>query len=494
MQSSTEHEHGTGTNGSPVATHSQDSGEGALTSTLSRNGQVPTKGEAKICILIEGLRPPEHTGFAIERSSRPIPATDQSSGSASSNASSGGEGSPHFGIVITPMTTLSHDRRRLLAPATRHGDRAGTSAPHFKESRARTKRTEQEYEYRVRSLYKQSTKERTIDPQQPVVVSPMEMVQDLVQRAVNLAPGTWCLYRAALLWHLAANRDRYQIYEDAYQLLASTLRPPTGIPVTSAKPGNACGRRYATKRTIPEKDLVKLLNTLCAMNRTVNWGARVQYWLMAGLASGARPCEWERASWLDDAKLVLCLPNAKRKRAAPTWDLVGEGKTIHDIERDQPDLIRPGEEHDPSTAVRNVPIDFANTLGRLLIDLHLKSLQSYMAEHANNANAFRTYYNNCRQVLWKACKRAFKGKKFYSLYVMRSQFAANKKAEYDLQTVAELMGHSSTRVTMSSYGPRRAAHTHTHTHTHGVVSESQVSSAATPATNRQRSWAGRPRP
>lgn len=428
-----------------------------ITNDQATTGGSRADGELPVETGVEPERRPGLPSIEIRNSGAPFPGMPWSSESG-------------VGIAIMPPATLANGRlRSLIAPP----ENSEPEDSPDQGSRARTRKTEREYETRVRSLYKRSVKKRTIDPELPAVVSPMDVVEDYMQEAINQSPASWRLYRAALLWHLATHRDRHQIYEDAYQLLASTRRAPGPNPGSGGSEGKR-QRPRPQKKTIPEADLIKLINVLGAMNRTVNWGARVQYWLIAGLSSGARPSEWERAGWLDDRKLVLCLPNAKRKRSAPIWGIVADGKTIHDIERDQPDLIQPGAELDPSTAVRNVPIDFDDAFGRLNIDLHLDSLHSFMAENADKADPFKTYYDRCREVLRLACHRAFKGKKMYSLYVMRSQFAANKKAVNDLRTVADLMGHSSTRVTMGSYGPRRAAHSRGR----GVMSERHASSAS----------------
>lgn len=353
---------------------------------------------------------------------------------------------PAVGIAITPAVGAANSRLSALL-----------STPATGESLARTKKTEQEYQTRVASLYKRSIKQRTIDPQQPALVSPLDVVKDYMEAAVNHTPASWRLYRAALLWHLASNRDKDPIFEEAYQLLAATRRAPGRQPDPDRDDQQQ--RPRSEKKTIPEADLAKLLSVLGSMNRTVNWGARVQYWLLAGLSTGARPIEWKNAAWLDGDKLVLCLSTAKRKQAQPLYRVLREGETVHDIERNRPEAIEPGTAHDASTQVRNIPIDPDDTRGRMHIDLHLASLQEFLAENQDKADPFKAYYDMCRRVLWMACQRAFKGRKLYSLYVMRSQFTANKKAVLDLRSVADLLGHgATTRRTMGNYGARRAAH------------------------------------
>ena len=49
---------------------------------------------------------------------------------------------------------------------------------------------------------------RSVDPRLPVVVTPVEVVMDLIDagRALNYAQSTWVLYRASMLWHLAPDQ------------------------------------------------------------------------------------------------------------------------------------------------------------------------------------------------------------------------------------------------------------------------------------------------
>ena len=138
--------------------------------------------------------------------------------------------------------------------------------------------------------------------------------------------------------------------------------------------------------------------------------------------------------------------------------MVRPGQTIHDVEADNPELIKAGSRLDESTLVRNVPIEDGD---RLYINLHLGSVNDYINKVPSQEPQarFDAYYNMCRNLLREACLRTFEGKEMYSLYVMRSQFAANMKAELPLEDVAALMGHEKTgKTTKSNYGPRRAAH------------------------------------
>lgn len=98
----------------------------------------------------------------------------------------------------------------------------------------------------------------------------------------------------------------------------------------------------------------------------------------------------------------------------------------------------------------------------LCVEAHLNSLQAELVHHMSNGltkeAAMKRYYDMARKTLALACKRAWHGRKSYSLYSARSQFAANAKAEMPLTAVAGLMGQNNTRKTQGNYAPRSAAY------------------------------------
>lgn len=327
--------------------------------------------------------------------------------------------------------------------------------------RMRAPGTEIDYANRVGHLYRASIQARTQDPTLPANVSPETVVADLIKSTFGPQPtrshASWNLYRAALLWHLSTKRADGEAYQRAYAMLAATKRPP-GKRAGAAADDSTRARQQKPRRSIPEQDLSLLLDTLVTMNRSACWGARTQYWLRAGLATGVRINEWAGTSWADTHRQALLVPNSKRKLAAPAFHQpLADGQTVHDLA-----LEGRAKDADPTRpSMRVVPVDVHD---RMFVDLHIQSLHAFIvkqgaASSVDAASAFRKYYDNCRKTLHAACQRAFRGRRSYSLRVMRGQFAANAKSENPLSAVSELMGHeSSGRTTMGNYGHRSKAH------------------------------------
>lgn len=329
------------------------------------------------------------------------------------------------------MVLLKHEIEQMCGPST-----------------ARTRETEFQYLDRVHKFIRDAKAKRAPDPETDVIITPMDLVDDLFEKADSLAANSWKTYRSALLWYLAVKRKVAPAYEEAY----------TRVAAAATKPAPAPTRERSTRKppkSISEAHFTTLVAQLSTMNRHSGWGTRTQYWLHAAIATGARPQEWVGAGWAEPGSGLLRLNNAKRKIAKPS-QLGGTGKTIHDVESATPELIDPGLLLDPERDFRTVPIDAKD---RLWVGQHLSALAAYTATRPELSalKAYKAYYNVCRSVLTDACHRAFAGKRLYSLYVMRSQFASNKKAVLPLDEVAALMGHESDKTTRSFYGRRKDA-------------------------------------
>jgi len=130
--------------------------------------------------------------------------------------------------------------------------------------------------------------------------------------ASSRAPATKSKYVSALLWALRRTGmiPQGSARDHALRVLASFKK--------SKQRKTFVARARKSGRHIPETDLSAILTALESGRKTPeNWASKTQAWLTSGIASGARPGEWEQAFWLDREQGVLRLPNLKLKTHVP---------------------------------------------------------------------------------------------------------------------------------------------------------------------------------
>lgn len=405
----------------------------------------------------------------------PINSLDQTAQVAGTTNSEGPE--KEHQIVFDAASGRTNQALLRLNAGRKFGrNKKGDGAP-------RTAKTESQYTERVRGLYLRSTDSRTIDPQNPVQPSPMDLVDDLISSAVGVpghpyrAPSSFALYRSALLWFMHSKIQTSKEFAEAYKKLAATKHP--------------AGTKKAKKSKVVFKgnDFSMIINTLGTLNnRGQIWGSATAYWLQAGVACGARTSEWVGTSWLNRENLELLIPNSKRKFSPPAFAKMNNhpgATTIYEIEIEEQlmqqattgaaeeDLEDDDDDDEIVTSEFNISTGNGRDLGldshrvvtvdrndAVFVDLQLnameRGIQEKMKEGISRQEAFDRYVNMVRRTLRKACSIAFRGTRYYRLYNTRSQFAANKKVDHPLGIVASMMGHVDTRTTMSSYGSRAA--------------------------------------
>lgn len=156
---------------------------------------------------------------------------------------------------------------------------------------------------------------REINPDEPVQITPLDLVEDWLLTVGSCRPQTANTQRSALLWAIAQSQEPG--WKEALNRL--NLNKQEGPSRTYSDEDLESNRRSrAPGRMIPEADLHILLNRLASRGE---WGARSQWFLMAGIASGARPVEWPDADWVDEEKTVLRIYTAKVK-ARNAWHKV----------------------------------------------------------------------------------------------------------------------------------------------------------------------------
>lgn len=316
----------------------------------------------------------------------------------------------------------------------------------------------------------------------PAFVTPAAVVAE-IDSDPTIATGTKMTYRSAVVW--ALERSGFEFYEEdriegikavrAFNPRQSRSRSDVPELVT---------RRYRTRgRSIPEEDLGPLLNALLSTKSSkTEWAAKTTTWLNAGIATGARPGEWETAYWLDFDRRILRLPNSKLKKQAPfNWSYVparlmsraetdliemasreeaspADESVLHNelVERnlrffnvaesrtdrnnevalDTLRRLRAWELHNASLAWRDIEVSY-RWVGA--VNAHLTHVQEYLA--GGSDHTFQRLFNGCRAALAAACKRAFPDGRMYSLYDTRSTAAANMQESMGADRAALVMGH-----------------------------------------------------
>lgn len=319
---------------------------------------------------------------------------------------------------------------------------------------------------------------RNIDPD---FVSIEDLIEDL-RTDPALAVGTKNTYRAAIVWALNQPDMGFSVeVRDKGLEIARAYNPRLGT-----EQAIQVRRSRVSARAIPEQDLGPLLNGLLAARTTPqNWAAKTTAWLNAGIATGARPGEWETAYWFDRGRHILRLPNSKlKKQPFFNWRFIPE-RLLNRADADLatmagadltnvPAVLDAAERHaelistnlaffDQAEAMADINNEVAiENLRRLrawelrnaglawrdvevpyrwvgAVDAHLTSLQQYLA--GGGEQTFDRYSNGCRAALRAACLRAFPDGKLYSLYDTRSTAAANMKATVGPEIAAMVMGH-----------------------------------------------------
>lgn len=309
--------------------------------------------------------------------------------------------------------------------------------------------TEKSYDGHVDALIKYSVTKRTDYWEEPALISFKILIDDFIERQ-DLSNGTKRTYRAALLWFMKGYPGKsHQDMLDLERL--EELALPKGRRTGGSKP-----------KCISEEDYLKLVKEIEDQGRGSIWAQRTLLWMHAGIDTGVRPSEWLNVQWVDDNEDVIRVVNGKRKLSEPAF-FRGKNRNEDSYIQGDDDGIYlecdPGERFDPET-YRDIQI--SDPFQRLDINRHLEELNAVVKPDlplSIREKEFEKYFNQCRQVIYRACKNIWNGKKWYSLYTFRKQYSANMKAAFGSDATAVLMGHSSKdSPSTASYGKANQAH------------------------------------
>lgn len=267
--------------------------------------------------------------------------------------------------------------------------------------------------------------------------SPKEMVDYLFNERARFRPNTFRMYRTALVWWFATLDVTHET-QSAWARLHEPL-PLRGYKDEKGNHGQTTlhSRRSSRKRTVSQAKLGKLLAELT--NRTENArtyverqrASELRYWLLAGLSTGLRPIEWSQAHWRDKEKGKLNVLTAKRKQG--NYPLPSIAHLSDD-------------EYMPMRVVT-----VTNREAVFWIDMHMRSVQAFLQSEGDN-KTFNRYYDNNRLYLRTVCQKLFPNDDSVTLYMLRGQFAANRKISgQPREELAQEMGCSK-HYTSAAYG------------------------------------------
>lgn len=278
-------------------------------------------------------------------------------------------------------------------------------------------------------------------------VLPIDLVEYLISRAPHLRPKTFINYRCGLLYWLGTLQETSETHHA--RLVLQVGVPKSGYKGPKPRSTSSLySSRSSRPRTFERRRFNRLIAELTKRSAptedsyTRRRPSELMVWLHAGLASGLRPVEWATAKWLDREKGELLVKTAKRKTDVNALPVIAG-------------LPPPPEKE------RIVQIDPND---RIWVEQHLVNVR----RHLLSGEPFESFYNNNRVYLWSVCRDLFgEGKPPFTLYMMRGQFAANRKRRgIPIGDVAASMG-CAPRVSSTYYGKRQYGHS-------SVMPETQV--------------------
>lgn len=271
------------------------------------------------------------------------------------------------------------------------------------------KSTEEQYSRIARQLLKRFAESKG----QPWNHGPIEVATWLKDEAEanKWARRTLGLYRRSLAWFMRQNGPIEAVNA------INDVRP-----LLSNRGHNTSGKKL---KKIPSDKMNRLLEHLNKSRNQLDHS--IEHWLLAGLASGLRPCEWDEAHlW----GLKLHVRNAKGNAVRANGD-----KRILEF-------VLPEHENE------------INSIRNLLEDIQ---------RWKESGNNFESFYASCRKRLYYVNNLLWpRSAQNISLYSTRHQFAADMKASgLTKNEIAALMGHASDESATIHYARRRSGHVKT---------------------------------
>lgn len=272
--------------------------------------------------------------------------------------------------------------------------------------------TEHAYLHRARNLL--FTIERETGEATPTAI-----FQWLLAKSKEIAPSTLRQYRSALLFYMSTLGETIPVESrtDMANAIEAIRKIQTGGAITIKRTSS---RKL---RTIKERQLAYLIAELRTSPH--KWDHIAADVFLASLATGLRPCEWEKAEIIEDgedgyAGVTLLVQNAKNTNGRST----GQTRTLR------------------------IPNDAGAGF--------VRNVLAHLLTQSGKGISFKSFVEQTSRALTRTWKKISNKSQNVSLYTARHQFSANAKNLYSKAAVAILLGHCSEETAGFHYGKKRS--------------------------------------
>jgi integrase len=294
--------------------------------------------------------------------------------------------------------------------------------------------TREGYERAIKAMHKWSKNKHSVkNSDSKIKIDQLQVTLDMLNRQ-DLNPTTKIYYRSALLWYMRQIENK----TDRIKLAISELEKDSNTRVKTKR---------SQGKLVSENDFQMLLEHLRKSVNRSPVAESTYVWIQAAMATGLRPIEWRDAKWSDTENSTLIVITAKVKQGKVGFLEDSEADVYEEL------ALKKGLQR----KVKLLTEDDQHCVEKM--QKMIKEALSKAKSQADREKTFDALYRSVKQKLLNTCKAVFEGKKNYSLYAFRRQFAANAKALLGSAVTAELMGHSSvTSPSTGHYGKGSQAH------------------------------------
>lgn len=354
------------------------------------------------------------------------------------------------------------------------------------------------YKQIYKRYLRSANESRGINPDEPEFIKPMHLVDDWFSNMGGSKPQTTNIHRSALLWMMRNTKP--EGWEEAHARLTGIKQRSIYGPSAQDNQDPPQKRSRRPGRMLPQQDFELLITALANKGK---WGARGQWFLIAGVASGARPIEWPGAEWVDSERSVLRIFTAKVKSRNAWTQVPAMTFTAEDLDNEVDQLWDARAARRVAGAPTRYEIDFERRIScldltveeeqqlrsarykngvrlfrdvfiepqhRLQVSLHMDAVAMDIKETQEKAELDGAskaeptepllsdyYYNTVRHCIWRTCKQIFPDGRLYSPTDTRSTFSANRKALNGLVSASAELGHASITTSRDFYAPASKA-------------------------------------